>query len=128
MGGFAVLGGPAPSEGLGALCLACDAPLSLAPDCYPLVFRCPRDHFFTLNDLLDYDFPKETMRPGERPWHTLSTWEARARLLHEFSGRAFRDGHAFVAADFKEAARRVERWTSSLKMLLGELPPPASCE
>ena len=111
---------------VGASCLACRRPLSLAPDCYPLVFRCGSGHLFTLRDLLDHDFPKEEFGPLGRTRLTLRNWEARARMLHDLSGRALRDGNALAAADFKEAAGRIERWSNSLRTLIEKVAARAS--
>jgi len=105
-----------PSENVGASCLACEGPLALAPDCYPLVFRCENGHLFSLRDLLDHDFPREEFGPLGRTRLTLRTWEARSRMLHTLSGRTLRDGNAFAAADVK--AGRIERWTYSLRTLI----------
>lgn len=109
-----------------ARCLACDGPLSLAPDCYPLLFRCESGHFFTLRDLLDHDFPKGESQPLGRARLTLIAWEARARMLYDLSGRALRDGHPFAAADFKEEAARIESWTRNLRTLIEKVNSDAA--
>jgi len=113
---------------LGVSCLACDGPLYLLPDCYPLVFRCENEHCLTLEDLLSHDLPRGTIGPGNLPQSTMDDWEGRAQILYELSERALRNGHAFMAADFQEAANRIEGWVSSLRMLLTKLGQPAPLE
>jgi hypothetical protein len=61
----------------------------------------------------------QAISPEDRPaWATLRLWNQRARLLRELSGCAFRNGKALEAADFEEAADRVESWVGSLFKLL----------
>jgi hypothetical protein len=123
----AVDGGSLPG-GLGVSCLACDGPLDFLPDCYPLIFLCVNAHCLTLEDLLSHDLLRGTIVPGNLPQSTIDNWEGRARILHELSERALRNGHAFMAADFQEAANRIEGWVSSLRMLLTKLGQPAPLE
>jgi hypothetical protein len=113
------------SGGLEAACLACDRPLSFLPDSYPLVFRCENGHCLTLRDLLDHDWPRETEIRLDLLESTLARWTARARMLHSLSGAALRYGHALIAADFKEAAGRIDGWTASLLSLRPKPAPPA---
>jgi hypothetical protein len=120
MGGLAVAPGRTPPRGLGANCIACDADLYYLPDCYPLLFRCANAHCLTLEDLLSHDYPGAA-EPVNLPQSTLDNWVARARILHELSGSALLNGHAFMAADFQEAANRIEGWVSTLRSLLAKL-------
>jgi hypothetical protein len=121
MGGLAVAHGSTPAGGLGANCIACDGDLYYVPDCYPLIFRCANAHCLTLEDLLSHDHRPGAAEPVNLPQSTLDAWVARARILHELSGTALRNGHAFMAADFQEAANRIEGWVSTLRSLLAKL-------
>ena len=121
MGGLAVAEGRTPSEVLGVHCLACDRDLHFVPDCYPLIFRCANGHFLTLGDLLSHDEARETTGTVNLSQSTLDAWTARARILHELSRSALQNGHAFMAADFQEAANRIDGWVSTLKSLLTKL-------
>jgi len=112
--------------GLGVACSTCDRPLRFIPDCYPLVFRCENAHQFTLEAILDQELPTAVFFCDRRPWSTLRNWEKRAQLFHSLSGCALRNGHALVAADFKETANRYEGWISSLGTLLARRFPSSA--
>src|SRR5258708_26855783 len=92
-------------------CRRCGSPLHLVSDAVPLVFSCDNAHLLRWRDLLEVDFP------GSGPMPLLRTWEQEARMLHELSGCALHHGRALVAADFKEAALRIEGWISMLPLL-----------
>lgn len=113
---------PAPSRAAEDCCISCGEPLEFLPDSYPLVFRCGNDHLFTLEDLLNQDLPDGTP-PGDRVAVTLTMlrWRKRSRVLHGLANRAIGKGHAFVAADFKDAARRIDGWVLSLRRLLSKI-------
>jgi hypothetical protein len=128
MGGCGAADGNPPPGGLGVSCLVCDGPLFFLPDCYPLIFRCANSHCLTLEDLLSHDLPRGAVGPGNQPRAALDNWKSRARILHELSERALRNGHAFMAADFQEAAHRIEGWVSSLRSLLAKSGRPGPLE
>src|SRR6516162_7113196 len=95
-------------------CIACGGFLYFLPDSYPLAFRCQIGHFLTLKDLLDQLLLPEkgaSLRPVK--W-----WESKALLLHRLAGRALKSGHALSAADFQDAASRIDQWASALQVLL----------
>ena len=93
-------------------CRTCSSPLHLLSDSYPLVFRCENAHLLHWGDLLKGDIP------AGGPVPMLRIWEQEVRMLHELSGCALHHGRTLVAADFKEAADRIEGWISSLHSLL----------
>jgi len=93
-------------------CRKCGGPLHLLSESYPLVFCCDNDHLLRWRDLLDLDLPEDGPLP------ILRIWKHEARMLHELSGCALHHGRTLIAADFKEAAVRIEGWISSLHSLL----------
>lgn len=48
----------------------------------------------------------------------LRVWEHQARKLLELSGCAIVNGDPLVAADFQEAAHRIEDWMASLSSVM----------
>jgi hypothetical protein len=112
MGGSCKSGSdPLPLEIVG--CIACDTQLYFLPDSYPLVFHCGNGHCFTITDLLDDPHLLDRMSRGS----TVKCWEGKAYLLHDLAGRALRNGNAFTAADFQEAAGRFDNWVAQLRAL-----------
>jgi len=101
--------------GLEAFCRSCGSPLHLLPDTYPLIFLCDREHLHAWVDLFKDDLP------GGGPPPMLKIWEQEVRLLHKLSSSALHHGRTFVAADFKEAADRIEGWISSFQSLLSRI-------
>lgn len=123
-----VTDGESQCEGLGVFCLACDGPLHFLPDCYPLIFRCVNGHCLTLQDLLNHDLPHTTAGRGDLSQYTLDNWTTRARLFDELSASALRNGHAFMAADFQDAAHRIEGWVASLTALRAKRTLPRTTQ
>lgn len=105
-------------EGVDACCIACSSPLYFIPDSYPLSFHCRNGHYLTLTDLLD---DLLSTRKKHTP-STLDCWRARACLLHELAKRALQSGHAFAAADYQDAANRLDQWVTKLRALLPRAP------
>lgn len=95
-------------------CNACDGALFFLPDAYPLVFRCHNGHFLTLGDLLDRLLSRD---PGTSATVEVG-WTETAVFLHKLAARALQCGHAFAAADFQDAATRVDRWVITLRTLV----------
>ena len=91
--------------------MTCDQSYCCIPEAYPPVFRQEKASLLALEE---QGIPRE----DRLAWSTLRQWEQRARLLHELSGCALRNGHALEAADYKEAATRLEGWIASLFKLL----------
>jgi hypothetical protein len=120
--GFSASPGPLPSPDREDCCIVCGEPLEFLPHSYPLVFRCENDHLFTLGDFLNQDLP-EGRCPENRVATalTLLRWRKRSRMLNGLANRAIRNGHAFVAADFKDAARRIDGWVRNLRLLLSKI-------
>ena len=95
-------------------CIACGGFLYFMPDSYPLAFQCQSGHFLTLKDLLD-----ALLLPEDAPSEgTANDWGGKALLLHRLAGRALKNGHPLAAADFQEAALRVDQWVSKLRRLV----------
>jgi hypothetical protein len=94
-------------------CNVCEGSLFFLPDAYPLVFRCPNGHFLTLGDLLDRLLSPDA---ASSAW-TGGGWPESAQLLHQLAARALQCGHAFAAADFQDAATRIDRWVETLQSL-----------
>lgn len=101
---------------LGVLCRKCQSPMRL--NFYPLLFLCDQHHRLTLEEVLHHDLQQRDPDSGDLPWSMLKVWEQRARKLHEISGCAFVNGHSLIAADFLEAAHRIEDWMSSLSSVM----------
>jgi len=104
------------SVGPGIPCPVCQSPLSLDSD--PPLFRCLHQHRHTIEELLHLGFPKGDDAEAALPWSMLKIWEHQARVLRELSASALRNGHALIAADFREAATRIEGWMSCLSSLM----------
>ena len=100
----------------GITCPRCHSALSLDSD--PLQVRCLHQHLHTLEELLHRDFPKGDDARKDLPPSLLRIWEHQALMLRELSASALRNGHALIAADFREAATRIEGWMSSLSSLM----------
>lgn len=113
-------GTPSPADallrGAGLDCVVCRGSLTLLPDFYPLAFHCEKGHFLTLTDLLDAFLSHGFATAGS----TMECWQSKAVLLREFSARALKNGHTFMAADLQEAAQRVDNWVGKLRTLLAK--------
>ena len=101
-------------ESVDVSCRRCGSALRLLSDSYPLVFRCENAHLLHWADLLKGDIPPGGSVP------LLRIWEQEVRMLHELSGCALHHGRTLVAADFKDAADRIEGWMASLLSLLSQ--------
>jgi len=99
----------------GITCPICHSAQSL--DSNPLQVRCVNQHLHTLEELLHRDFAKNDAQK-DLPPSMLRIWEHQALMLRELSASALRNGHALIAADFREAATRIEGWMSSLSSLM----------
>jgi len=100
-----------PLAGTGVGRMTSDQTNCCLPEAYPPVFCQEKASLLALEE--------QGIPPEDRlAWSTLRRWEQRARLLHELSGCALRNGHALEAADYKEAANRLEGWIASLFKLL----------
>ena len=93
--------------------MLCDRTLYFLSDSYPLAFRCEMGHFLTLTDLLQDALT-------DPPARALEQWPRRARLLRQLAARSSERGHTFAAADFQEAANRIDRWVQSLRRMISE--------
>ena len=89
--------------------VACTPSLDCVPEAYPSVSHCENTQLFM-------DIPMEY----RLAWSTLKQWEQRARLLQELSRCALHNRQAMEAADFREAANRLEGWVVSLSKLLSK--------
>ena len=99
-------------------CITCDRAVYFWPDSYPLAFHCEKGHFLTLSDLLNDAL-------ADPPAPALELWPKRSSLLRRLASQSLERGHAFAAADFQEAANRVDRWVQNLRALLSKSHIPA---
>lgn len=100
----------------GVSCRKCHSPLRL--NFHPLLLRCEHDHLQTLEEALHHDLREGDCERGVIPWSMIRVWEHQARKLHELSGCAYVNGDSLVAADFQEAAHRIEDWMASLSTVM----------
>ena len=104
---------PVPGE-VEVRCIACGRPLSFLPDSYPLVFHCGTGHFWTIQDLLDEELPQ-----GKgTPMAAVEFWARKAGHLRGLAASSLGRGHAFIAADLQDTARRIDQWVTQLRGLL----------
>jgi len=103
-------------------CCVCGQPLSLLPDCRPLLFHCGGGHWTSIEGLL------RNWLPAERPRSALylDSWEQRAAVLAELAHQALSNRHALTAADLQEAARLIEDRVRDLRALNPSSPAAAS--
>jgi hypothetical protein len=101
-----------------AHCVVCEGSLYFLPDSYPLAFHCNNGHFWTVQDLLD-----EFMSLGKTPPSSaLEYWQRVSRRFHELAARAHQAQQTLVAADFQEAAVRIDQWEQALRRMLSVGP------
>jgi len=109
--------GPISEDG-SVSCVSCGGRLSFLSYGYPFTFGCERGHFLTLQSLLDVFLPQEQSEEAS----ALECWERKSRLMRHLAKHALQLGHVLTAADFQEAAVRIDHWVSTLRsmMPLGE--------
>jgi hypothetical protein len=107
-------------DGVDLRCIACGGLLYFRPDSYPLTFQCGNNHFMTLADLLDDTLPRGEMTCIP----PLEFWPQKAMLFRRLARRALERGHPFAAADFQEAANRIDQWAGNLRALLSKESVP----
>ena len=80
-------------------CWECRRPLSILPDCSPLLFRCSENHYSTAKSILSKWLPDGV----HHSTRTLRLWEDRARSIlllarSALLGRSFFDVEALMTA------------------------------
>ncbi|HVR83241.1 MAG TPA: hypothetical protein VMU54_02950 [Planctomycetota bacterium] len=111
-----------PSTGRDLVYVQCTHSHETLGDAYPPILPPENEPLLTPED-------RAIPSADRRAWSTLKQWQLRARLLHELSGCALRSGQALEAADFEEAADRLECWVACLfKLLLKRVRPPAAAD
>lgn len=103
-------------------CCVCGQPLTLLPDCRPLLFHCGSGHWTSIEGLL------RNWLPADRPRSDLylDSWVDRGNVLTELAHQALSNRHALTAADLQEAARAIEDRVRELRDLNQHSPASVS--
>lgn len=96
------------------VCPRCRAKLTMQVERYPVSFRCPEGHAFTVNEIVSAQ--SENARKSLE--NILKLWEDKLHLLENMGRQARRDGYTPVADQFE---RDVEALVKKIAVIKAEL-------